>query len=129
MVGEQKLNNLRKALGVESQNAKSKLARASWKYHFFRKSEIEQYCEYLIDNVRPEIYYPKRHDTITKLNYFVIRKIYTGKWLVERNFTKYHTSFKVGQFTKNRKPYYFRSKKKKNVTKKNTLPQLLTVST
>lgn len=59
-----------------------------------------------------------RKITLTKLNYFIPALLHTGKWLVERNFTKYHTSFKLGQFTKNRKPFYFRSKKKKKCYKK-----------
>ncbi len=97
------------------------MARASWKYHFFREREIGYYSEYLSDDVRPYDAVSYRHNTITKLNYFIPVSIYTGKWWVDKNFTKYHTSFKIGQFTKTRKPYYFRSKKKKNVTKKNYL--------
>jgi len=59
-----------------------------------------------------------RRTTLTKLNYFIPAVLYTGKWSVEKNFTRYHVGFKLGQFTKTRKPFYFRSKKKKNVTKK-----------
>lgn len=63
----------------------------------------------------------KRHNTITKLNCFTYPEIYTGKWVVEQRLTSHYIGFKLGQVTKTRKPYYFRSKKKKNVTKKNKL--------
>lgn len=99
----------------------NKLARASWKYHFFQSSEVEHYANYLADDIRPEAPMRNRKITLTKLNYFIPAVLHTGKWLVERNFTKYHVSFKLGQFTKNRKPFYFRSKKKKNVTKEDLL--------
>lgn len=59
-----------------------------------------------------------RRTTLTKLNYFIPSLLYTGKWSVEKNFTKYHVGFKLGQFTKTRKPFYFRSKKKKKCYKK-----------
>lgn len=63
----------------------------------------------------------KRHKTITKLNFFCENTVYTGKWEVDYITTKQHVGFKLGALTKTRKPYYFRSKKKKNVTKKNTV--------
>lgn len=98
------------------------LARASWKYHFFRLSEIEHYANYLTDDIKPYDVTTYRRNTITKLNYFIPTTIHTGKWSIDKDFTKYHISFKIGQFTKNRKPFYFRSKKKKNVTKKYYIP-------
>ena len=93
------------------------MARASWKYHFFKESEVEHYVNYLTDG---EVfsYNNKRKTTITKLNYYLPSFVYTGKYEIERRFSRYHIGFKLGQFTKNRKPFYFRSKKKKNVTKK-----------
>jgi ribosomal protein S19 len=66
----------------------------------------------------------KRNSTIHKLNYFGKAEIYTGKWLVELNLSKYSFGFKLGQFTKTRKPYYFRSKKK--IVKKKKLSQHIT---
>lgn len=93
------------------------MARASWKYHFFKDTEVEAYIDYLTD-VTPNYINEKRKTTLTKLNYFLPSILYTGKYQIERRFNKYHMGFKLGQFTKNRKPFYFRSKKKKNVTKK-----------
>lgn len=97
------------------------MARASWKYHFFNKSDVEHYTNYLIDEIKPTDINLKRHTTLTKLNYFIPTEIYFGKSTIIKNFSRYHISFKVGQFTKNRKPFFFRSKKKKNVTKKYNL--------
>lgn len=99
----------------------NKLARASWKFHFFQLSEMEHYANYLTDDIKPEYPMVNRRTTLTKLNYFIPALLYTGKWSVEKNFTRYHVGFKLGQYTKTRKPFYFRSKKKKNVTKKNYL--------
>lgn len=95
------------------------MARASWKFHFFQLTEVEHYANYLTDDLKPEYPMVNRRTTLTKLNYFIPAVLYTGKWSVEKNFTRYHVGFKLGQFTKTRKPFYFRSKKKKNVTKKN----------
>ena len=97
------------------------MARAAWKYHFFQTPETEVYINYLIDDVKPEQPLTDRKITITKFNYFIPCEVYTGKWLVDKNLTKYHTSFKLGQFKKNKKPFYIRKKKKKNVTKKNPI--------
>ncbi len=93
------------------------MARSSWKYHFYKTEDIENYINYLTDS---SVYnnLTSRVATITKLNFFRQGLIYTGKYEVLKNFSRYHIGFKVGAFTKNRKPFYFRSKKKKNVTKK-----------
>ena len=72
----------------------------------------------MTDNTVEIVNHPSRYITINKLNYHNINNLYTGKWEVEKTFTLQHVSFKLGQFTKTRKPYYFRSKKKKNDTKK-----------
>lgn len=98
------------------------MARSSWKYHFFKLNELEQYVNYLTDNEVVSTTVPKRKTTLHKFNYFIPQTLHTGKWLVDKYFSKYHIGFKLGQFTKNRKPYYFRSKKKKNVTKEYILP-------
>lgn len=82
---------------------------------------MEHYANYLTDDIKPEYPMVNRRTTLTKLNYFIPALLYTGKWSVEKNFTRYHVGFKLGQYTKTRKPFYFRSKKKKNVTKKNYL--------
>lgn len=123
MVGEQKLNNPKKAPEGGLQRGVNKLARASWKFHFYKLQDLDNYVDYMTDTNLYSLENTTRHSTITKFNFFVPAVLHTGKVLVDKNFTRYHIGFKLGQFTKNRKPYYFRSKKKKNVTKKNHLPQ------
>ncbi len=93
------------------------MARASWKYYSFKQQEVLYYTKYLLDLPQDD-FIIKRFTTITKLNYFVNPKLSTGKYLIKKSFSKYHIGLKFGSFTKNRKPFYFRSKKKKNVTKK-----------
>ena len=103
-------------------NITNNVARTSWKFYTFRDCDIEQYIDYITDytpTTSDTVY--KRHLTIHKLNYFLPVSLHTGKWVIEPNLNKYHFGFKFGQLTKTRKPYYFRSKKKKNV-KKNYLP-------
>lgn len=81
----------------------------------FKDKEIEQYINYITDeNIINNLEDNKRHLTIHKLNYFLPYRVYTGKWTIYTQLTKYHFSFKLGQLTKTRKPFYFRSKKKKN---------------
>lgn len=93
------------------------MARSSWKYHFYKLEELEAYLHYITDN---GYYYQltNRKTTLNKLNFFKQGVLHTGKYTIVRRFTKYHIGLKLGAFTKNRKPFYFRSKKKKNVTKK-----------
>ena len=97
-----------------------KLARSSWKYHFYRKNEIESYVDYLTDKFH-HTPLTDRKITLTKLNYYKPGTLYTGKYTISMIFSVNHVGFKLGAFTKNRKPFYFRSKKKKNVTKKYTV--------
>lgn len=89
------------------------MSRASWKYHHYASQDIESYINYLTEYNNPEIIFPQPTITIHKLNYFKPIYLYTGKWGIEFKFTRYHKSFKYGQFRKTRKPFYFRSKKKK----------------
>jgi hypothetical protein len=102
------------------------VARASWKYYFYKDFEVDQYVDKLIDEpIISNSFNNKRHSTLHKLNFFLPTQIHTGKWIIEKLFTKYHIGFKLGQFTKTRKPYYFRSKKKRSVTKKNYVPSTI----
>ncbi len=91
------------------------MARAGWKFYMFRDLDIENYVNYITDDTTILNRQPnKRHLTIHQLNYFLPVTLHTGKWSIEPQLTKFHFGFKYGQLTKNRKPYYFRSKKKKN---------------
>lgn len=100
-------------------NTINKLARSSGKYHYYLKNEINSYISNLLDISNSESIY-RRHTTITQLNQNQLGIIYTGKYTIDKFFSKYHVGLKIGSFTKSRKPFYFRSKKK-NVTKKYTI--------
>ena len=100
-------------------NITNKLARSSWKYHYYSSDDVESYITHLLD-IPNDDYNHRRYATLTQFNYFKPGVIYTGKYTFERSFLKYHLGLKIGCFSKNRKPYYFRSKKK-NVTKKYTI--------
>ena len=93
------------------------MARVSWKFYPFRDQEIEAYIEHITDTYSTfNDNNNKRHLTVHKLNFHMPFKIYTGKWTIQRELTKFHFGYKLGQLTKTRKPFYFRSKKK-NVKK------------
>ena len=50
--------------------------------------------------------------TIIKWNNFYLVSIHQGKYNTELQQTYNHLGFKFGQFTKTRKPFFFRGKKK-----------------
>lgn len=99
------------------------MARAGWKYHSFKSEEITNYINYITeeDFYNEAVNWNSRYKTITKLNCFDYVTIYTGKFEAEFRLSKYFIGCKLGQLSKTRKPYFFRSKKKKNVKKKNKL--------
>lgn len=90
------------------------VARSVWKYFFFKKFELEQYINYLFDDgFDVESLNYKRINTVTALNYFIPVNIHFGKLSLNKVFTKHFIGFKLGSFTKTKKPFYFRSKKKR----------------
>lgn len=93
------------------------MARSVSKYLYFNKYQIEHYINTLIYEDVANSFNEKRTTTIHKLNFNNEFIIHTGKWEIKKKFTKFHFNYKLGEFTKTRKPYYFRSKKK-NVNKK-----------
>lgn len=50
--------------------------------------------------------------TIILWNNFYKARLHQGRYKNELHQTKYHLGFKFGQFTKTRKPFFFRGKKK-----------------
>jgi ribosomal protein S19 len=94
------------------------VARSAWKYFFFKKFELEQYINYLIEEIYEITDYNfKRITTITSLNYFIPVNIHFGKLSLSKSFTNHYIGFKLGSFTKTKKPFYFRSKKKRKCYK------------
>lgn len=58
-------------------------------------------------------HFSSRNLTISNLNFRTTKSVYQGKVFVYFNPSDYHVGFKLGSFTKTRKPFFFRSKKKK----------------
>lgn len=56
------------------------MARAGWKYFFFKDFEVEQYADYLFDDIIvSQKLNNRRHNTIHMLNCFLPVEIHTGK--------------------------------------------------
>jgi ribosomal protein S19 len=90
--------------------------RSSFKHHplclsfftfFFRRSILGEGA------VVAPLTLSERSSVITALDCNYVRSVYQGKSFVTIQATPYHLGYKVGAFTKTRKPFYFRSKKKK----------------
>lgn len=90
------------------------MARAAWKYYYFISEDFLYYGQWLVEDYsnlnRKQ---SSRFKTIHRLNYIIPTTIYTGKWVNREYLTKFHFGFKLGELSKTRKPYYFRSKKKR----------------
>jgi ribosomal protein S19 len=54
-----------------------------------------------------------RRAVVSKLSLVTDAYVYQGKCFVLFALTPLHLGYKLGQFTKTRKPFFFRSKKKK----------------
>lgn len=89
------------------------MARSTYKYYSFDNLEILNYIHYLTEHNNLLVSKNIRSLTLHQLNYYLPFNIYTGKWVIKKYFLKHHWNFKVGQFTKTRKPFFFRSKKKR----------------
>lgn len=90
------------------------MARSTLKHIYFKEIEVEQYISNIIsENLLITDLNNKRTTTINYLNVFIPVSIHFGKQYLEKTFLKYHIGFKLGAFTKTKKPFYFRSKKKR----------------
>ena len=58
-------------------------------------------------------YFNNRRSTFNKLNCYSHRVVHIGNVFVYLNPSRFHIGLKLGSFTKTRKPFFFRSKKKK----------------
>lgn len=89
------------------------MARSVFKYYSFNNSEIINYIFFLTEYKKLINLESKRCTTITKLNDYLSFNIHTGKWIVLKRIQSNYWGFKLGQLTKTRKPFFFRSKKKR----------------
>lgn len=98
-------------------NYKNKVSKSSWKYLQTNKEEMKYFLRdfYLEKKLRGKTVLPTKNKSITlnHLNYNNVYIIYQGKFWVRKKFSIYTIGRNFGQFIKTRKPFYFRSKKKK----------------
>ena len=96
------------------------MSRVAWKYLYFTDYDL---CTYLktqlkqspCNDVVPNI----RLKTLNRWNYSTVYFVDQGKIKVLVKPSLYHINFKLGAFAKTRKPFFFRSKKKKKMQKIN----------
>ena len=90
------------------------MSRSSWKFLTIYKNDFIDYFNLLInDSYKYKYKYIYRNKTINYWNYRFFYKIYQGKYTKRIIFLKYHLGLKVGMFSKTRKPFFFRGKKKR----------------
>lgn len=91
--------------------------RSSFKFHPLRILLFDLFFQVhifgggIIKKTPPQL--SLRNSTVTPLDVAYTRSVYQGKSLVIFSTTPQHIGYKVGAFTKTRKPFFFRSKKKK----------------
>ena len=88
------------------------MARSNWKYIYHTDYDLMVFYSKInsLFNI-PE--HNVRSLTINMLNYTQNRYVYQGKYNVYFDTSIYCLNYKLGMFTKTRKPFFFRSKKKK----------------
>lgn len=91
------------------------MARVSWKYIYTTKEDIKHFYLKFIGNYK--ILESYRNKTINNLNKNCEYYIHQGKNYVYLDSNKYCISKKLGMFSKTRKPFFFRTKIKKNKKK------------
>ncbi len=88
------------------------MSRSSWKYIYHTDYDLEVFYS-SIDNSFNLPSNNRRSLTINRLNYTQNHYVYQGKYNVYFDTSIYCLNYKLGMFTKTRKPFFFRSKKKK----------------
>lgn len=93
------------------------MGRSSWKFNFVTNCDLYKYYNKLS---RPLEYtaYGYRDKTINNWNNNITYKVEQGKVHMFINTNEYFNNYKLGMFSKTRKPFFFRSKKKKNEANK-----------
>ena len=88
--------------------------RSSWKYFTLESTVLEKQYGMLLGKPQPkQLVLKNRKLSVT--NFFInsLCKIHQGKFSVRFRLNEFYLGYKLGQFTKTRKPFFFRSKKKK----------------
>lgn len=90
------------------------MAKSAWKFTFFSNEDLYCYARNLqIVKLKQTVNLNNRWKTINKWNYRNLYKVSQGKYKTTVRPTLYHISQKLGLFAKTRKPFFFRTKKKK----------------
>ena len=89
------------------------MARSNYKYQPMYVDDLKNYFNKVFKEKKTikKLKISKRK-TIIKWNNFYLVSIHQGKYNTELQQTYNHLGFKFGQFTKTRKPFFFRGKKK-----------------
>lgn len=88
------------------------MSRVSWKFTWATEDDLFYFYKQ-IDPTFQFYFVPFRHTTVNNLNNNQEYSLYQGKYLVNIYTDKFCLNRKLGMFTKTRKPFFFRSKKKK----------------
>lgn len=89
------------------------MSRSSYKFLPFFKHELNNYFFNLIEKKKISNYKVNRNITVNYWNIKTKVKIYQGRYNSIFKITKYHIGYKYSQLSKTRKPFFFRTKKKK----------------
>ena len=90
------------------------MSRSAWKFTSISEYDLYTYLRTYIKRTCPLKFLPSfRLKSLNKWNYRSIYFIHQGKYTVSIRPSIYHISYKLGAFAKTRKPFFFRSKKKK----------------
>lgn len=90
------------------------MARSTWKFLFITSYDLYAHFKTQIKQDCPNIFKPNiRAKTLNKWNYRSVYSVPQGKYRVNIRPSLYHIGYKLGAFAKTRKPFFFRSKKKK----------------
>ncbi len=90
------------------------MLKSKWKFENITTDKIIYSIKKKLKLKKKKIHY-KRHDTVLYFDINKIIPIHQGFLITKRKITKYHKYLKLGALLKTKKPYFFRSKKKKNV--------------
>jgi hypothetical protein len=109
--------NLKKALEIELQKKKNKVAKSAWKFSITDTLELYRYnkeFKLLTKNRgRQSVGLVKNSFMINSINYTFKYKAHIGNWIINKKFYKLAIGLKMREFLKFKKPFHYISKKKK----------------
>lgn len=89
------------------------MSRSSYKYLPMYEDDMKKYFYQLVEKKVYEKVLVNKRKTIIMWNNFYIAKIHQGRYYNRISQSRLLLSYKFGEFTKTRKPFFFRSKKKR----------------